>query len=129
MQIKPQFNDFEILDSYEIIKDDTGDTYSLVHYKGKTVREYATDAVKTVTTIEEDGWSVISENIKKWSNGATSRSNDLFWKDKSRNFIVGEYKGIRFEEIPNGQHSMFSESDHGLKTTFRVYAHKRTKNS
>lgn len=135
MQIKPFFEKYEEISRKPILKDDKGNQYSLVHFKGTVIEKpfkhpsgkhmmdginsqnYFLGDCKTITKHYE-GYAVLSDQLQKWQDGATSYDDTLYWS-KPKKLERIEIDGFILQEAFIGTNSFFDGVT--MNTTFYVW--------
>ena len=122
MQIKPQFKEYKEISRTPLnIKDDRGVEYDFVHFSAKTEtspgmlrdgdgdcgKHYSNYASYQTETCLVDGYAVLSREIEKHSNGATSYDETMFWKYPHEMRVI-EIDGLTLEEYMDGTNSFFT---------------------
>lgn len=125
MQLKPRFESFKIKEKHELLKDDTGATFSLTK-----IQVYLPQNKYEIAISPYEYWCVINDKMDIWSDKTTiSFGSYAFWKDSKReNLIQKTICGVKIKEVLSGEHYIFcnkkmpkrKDGDFGVKTTFEI---------
>lgn len=115
MQILPQFPSYKEHSRIFVCKDDRGVSYSLVNF--------STDTQSKISS----HWAVLSDLLERWSNGATSYDEDLYWDTEQKEMQTFQIAGFELTEILlPGSHRMFGsagpdrDDKQRIKTRFAI---------